>query len=85
MKLVTVIVILCSLGTLLLEDEDRVCDDESHVCVPREDCDFYQQNVVKISKSKITAEVSILIELCIHIFPKMLIKLVTKRKPFSEK
>ena len=77
MKIVAVIVILCSIVTILHGEEDRECDAESHVCVHREDCEFYQQNVVKISKSKITAEVSILKEMHILIFPKKLIRLVT--------
>ena len=60
MKFVTVIVVFCLLFTFLLGEEDGDCVEEDHNWVPREHCDFYQQNVVKISNSKVVAEVSFL-------------------------
>ena len=60
MKLVIVIVTLFLLIANLSAEDDRICDDEEHVCVPRENCDFYQQNLVNISKLTIVAEVGFL-------------------------
>ena len=88
MKIVAVIVILCSIVTILHGEEDRECDAESHVCVHREDCDFYQQNVVKISKSRIIAEVSFLKLHVFNVSKKYTIHhtcSAIQRKPFSEK
>ena len=60
MKLVIVIVTLFLLIAILSAEHDSICDDEEHVCVPRENCDFYKQNLVKISKLTIVAEVGFL-------------------------
>ena len=43
MKLVIVIVTLFLLIANLSAEDDRICDDEEHVCVPRENCDFWSK------------------------------------------